>query len=76
MNTLLLVGSTEAMLRTAYRRLLAVKILLFLAMVVIALINRFYVTPRISKDFRAAIGALDRRAGIGTLPPAILGGRN
>ncbi len=40
-NTLFLVGSVDAMFGTPYGRLLAFKILLFLVMVVVALINRF-----------------------------------
>jgi putative copper resistance protein D len=45
-NTLLLVGSPGAMFGTPYGRLLALKILLFLVMVVVALINRFRLLPR------------------------------
>ena len=90
-NTLLLVGGAAAMFSTVYGRLLAVKILLFLAMVVVALVNRFYLSPRIAGDTRAALGSLYRGVEfeqglaicilalisvIGTLPPAILGGRN
>jgi putative copper resistance protein D len=40
-NSLLLVGSLGAMFGTPYGRLLALKILLFLVMVMVALINRF-----------------------------------
>jgi len=62
-NTLLLVGSLDAMFDTSYGRsygrLLAFKILLFLAMVVVALINRFRLAPRIFGD-RAALRALGR----------------
>jgi putative copper resistance protein D len=87
-NTLLLVGSLEAMLDTPYGRLLAFKILLFLAMVVVALINRFRLAPRISCD-RAALRALGRTVALeqslglavlaivsvlGTWPPALYGG--
>jgi putative copper resistance protein D len=49
-NTLLLVGSLAAMLDTPYGRLLAFKILMFVAMVVVASINRFRLAPRISGD--------------------------
>ena len=45
-NSLLLVGSLGAMFGTPYGWLLAFKILLFLAMVVVALINRFHFAPR------------------------------
>ena len=41
LNTLLLVGSTQALVGTPYGRLLGLKILLFLAMVTVALFNRF-----------------------------------
>src|SRR6266849_768265 len=47
-NTMLLVGRPDGMFDTSYGRLLALKILLFLAMVVVALINRFRLAPRIS----------------------------
>jgi putative copper resistance protein D len=87
-NTLLLVGSLDAMFDTPYGRLLAFKILLFLAMVVVALINRFRLAPRISCD-RAALRALGRTVALeqslglavlaivsvlGTWPPALYGG--
>src|SRR5262249_18655613 len=49
-NTLLMVGSLDAMIGTPYGRLLAFKILLFLGMVVVALINRFRLVPRISAN--------------------------
>jgi putative copper export protein len=72
---------------TPYGRLLAVKIILFLAMVVVALINRFRLMPRISRDV-AALGALGRTVALeqvlgllilavvsvlGTLPPGVHG---
>src|SRR5947207_15687451 len=84
-NTLLLVGSLSAMFGTPYGRLLAFKILLFLAMVVMALINRFRLAPRISRDV-GALGVLGRTVALeqglglailavvsvlGTWPPAI-----
>jgi copper resistance protein D len=84
-NTSLLVGSLDAMFDTPYGRLLAIKILLFLAMVVVALINRFRLAPRISHDSGAirALGrtvALEQSLGLavlaivsvlGTWPPAL-----
>ncbi|HEY2824327.1 MAG TPA: copper homeostasis membrane protein CopD [Gemmatimonadales bacterium] len=88
-NSLLLVGSLPAMFGTPYGRLLALKILLFLAMVVVALINRFRLAPRISDD-AVALNALCRTIGVeqtlglcilavvsvlGTWPPAIHSGR-
>jgi putative copper resistance protein D len=56
MNTFFLVGNPGAMFGTAYGRLLALKILLFLAMVAIASVNRFRLARGISDDpgpFRA-----------------------
>jgi putative copper resistance protein D len=47
-NTILLVGSLGAMVNTPYGRLLAFKILLFIAMAAVAAINRFRIVPRIS----------------------------
>ena len=84
-NTLFLVGSLDAMVGTPYGRLLAFKILLFLAMVVVALINRFRLAPRISGD-PGALRALARTVALeqglalavlavvsvlGTWPPAL-----
>jgi copper resistance protein D len=61
-NTLLLVGSLGAMFGTPYGRLLALKILLFLAMVAVALINRFRLLPRLCHEPQpsAPIAALAR----------------
>jgi putative copper resistance protein D len=86
-NSLLLVGSLGAMLGTPYGRLLALKILLFLVLVMVALFNRFRLVPRISRD-AMALNALCRTVGVeqglglcilavvsvlGTWPPAIQG---
>ena len=62
LNTLLLVGSTQALVGTPYGRLLGLKILLFLAMVAVALFNRFRLLPRLRRDTRtsAATAALAR----------------
>jgi putative copper resistance protein D len=49
-NTLLLVGSVEALAGTPYGRLLSLKILSFLVMVVLALINRFRLLPRLRRE--------------------------
>ena len=61
-NTLLLVGSVEALTGTSYGRLLSLKILLFSVMVVIALINRFRLLPRLRREppSSAPIAALAR----------------
>jgi copper resistance protein D len=86
-NTLLLVGSLGAMFGTPYGRLLAFKILLFLAILVVASINRFRLAPRISRDpgalrtLRRTV-ALEQSLGLavlgvvsvlGTWPPALYG---
>jgi copper resistance protein D len=61
-NTLLLVGSTRALVDTPYGRLLVLKILLFLAMVAVALFNRVRLLPRLRRQSRAppAAAALAR----------------
>lgn len=86
-NTFLLVGSLGALLGTAYGRLLAAKILLFITMVGVASINRFRLAPRISDELDA-LGALGRTVAfeqglglavlavvsvLGTWPPAFHG---
>jgi putative copper resistance protein D len=88
-NTLFLVGSLDAMFDTTYGRLLAFKILLFLVMVVVALVNRFRLAPRISREV-SALRALGRTVALeqglalavlaivsvlGTWAPAFYGGR-
>lgn len=87
-NSLLLVGSLGAFVETPYGRLLTLKILLFLTMVIVALVNRFHLAPRVCRD-PAAIDALWRAVYLeqglglcilvvvsilGTWPPAIYGG--
>jgi putative copper resistance protein D len=61
-NSLLLVGSFGALVGTAYGRLLGLKILLFSVMVVLALINRFRLLPRLRREPQpsAPIAALAR----------------
>ena len=61
-NTLLLVGSVEALAGTPYGRLLSLKILLFSAMVVLALTNRFLLVPQLRREppSSAPIAALAR----------------
>ena len=51
-NTLVLVGSFEALVSTPYGRLLGLKILLFSIMVVLALINRLRLLPRLRREPR------------------------
>ena len=56
-NTLLLVGSTRALVGTPYGRLLGLKIVLFLAMVAVALFNRFRLMPRLRREAQASAAA-------------------
>src|SRR5437763_2800084 len=57
-NTLILAGSLGALLGTDYGRLLSLKILLYLAMVALAVRNRFRLTPQLSDRCPTAAGAL------------------
>ena len=50
LNTLILVGSAGALVDTAYGRLLALKIALYLTMVAIALVNRFRLSPMVLRE--------------------------
>ena len=61
-NTLLLVGNVDSLAGTPYGRLLSLKILLFPVMVVLALINRFRLLPRLRREppSSAPIAALAR----------------
>jgi hypothetical protein len=61
-NTLLLVGNVDSLAGTPYGRLLSLKILLFSVMVVLALINRFRLLPRLRREppSSAPIAALAR----------------
>lgn len=54
-NSVMLVGSFEALVETAYGRLLLVKIALFIAMIGLALVNRFRLLPRLRGDAPAAV---------------------
>jgi putative copper resistance protein D len=62
MNTLLLVESTQVLVTTPYGRLLGLKILLFMAMVFVALFNRFRLLPHLRRAPQpsATIAALTR----------------
>jgi putative copper resistance protein D len=59
-NTVLLVGGLGALFGTAYGRLLSLKILLYLAMVAIALRNRFRLMPRLAGEDTGTETALYR----------------
>jgi putative copper resistance protein D len=86
-NAAFVIGGFAEVFGTPYGRLLAIKITLFLAIVVVALTNRFRLAPRISRDATAlrALGrtvALEQILGLailavvsllGTLPPAVHG---
>ena len=82
-NTAMLVGSLGGLFGTAYGRLLSLKIVLFLAMVVVALVNRFRLAPRMLRHpspaalYRSVLieqalglGILAAVSGLGTWPPA------
>jgi putative copper export protein/mono/diheme cytochrome c family protein len=77
-NTIFLAGSVPALIGTTYGQLLLLKILLFLAMVAIAAINRLKLTPLLFAA--AAVPALRRlqrnasmEAGLGLVIIAIVG---
>jgi copper resistance protein D len=57
LNALLLVGSIQALVGTPYGQLLGLKILLFLAMVTVALFNRFRLLPRLRREAQASAAA-------------------
>jgi putative copper resistance protein D len=76
-NTYYLAGSVPALLHTDYGRLLLIKIALFLAMVAIATVNRFRLTPRLLQQnnitaSRGALRRLRRNAAIEVLAGAII----
>jgi copper resistance protein D len=83
-NTSNLVGSAALLTQTEYGLLLSIKVLIFLAMVIVAMVNRFALTPRLLKP--NAVAALRRNAlietalgllilcivaALGTMPPAL-----
>jgi copper resistance protein D len=76
-NTYYLAGSVAALLHTDYGRLLLIKIALFLAMVAIAAVNRFRLTPQLLQQAsvaasRGALRQLRRNAAIEALAGAII----
>jgi copper resistance protein D len=76
-NSWYLVGSIDALTLTNYGKLLLAKIVLFLAMVAIAAINRLYLTPRLLQKADAAVSRdalrhLQRHAGIEALAGAAI----
>ena len=54
-NTWMLAGDVPALVGTDYRRLLLLKIRLFIAMVAIAAFNRVRLTPRLASARRASM---------------------
>jgi copper resistance protein D len=76
-NTYYLAGSLPALLHTDYGRLLLIKIALFMAMVAIATVNRFRLTPQLLQQAsiagsREALRQLRRNAAIEVLAGAIV----
>jgi putative copper resistance protein D len=75
-NTYYLAGSVPALLHTDYGRLLLIKIALFLAMVAIATVNRFQLTPQLLQQniaaSRDALRQLRRNAAIEALAGATI----
>lgn len=61
-NSSILVGSLHALIVTEYGRLLMLKIALFAAMLLIAGVNRFWLTPRLALSSGSAPQALRRLA--------------
>ena len=59
-NSWSLLGGPRDLIASDYGRLIALKIVLFIAMVAIAAVNKFYLTPRLPK--RAALHALQRNS--------------
>ena len=61
-NAWYLVGTVPALLGTDYGRLLLAKLALFAAMVVLATVNRFELTPRLAAEDDRALRSLRRNA--------------
>jgi putative copper resistance protein D len=54
-NSVFLVGSVTALVTTPYGRLLVVKVVLFAAMICVALVNRFRLVPRLRNEAMAGV---------------------
>jgi copper resistance protein D len=65
-NTAILIGSVGGLIGTPYGRLLLVKIALFLLMVILAVINRFVLVPRIKEEGKPIAGTVALIWTIGT----------
>lgn len=85
-NALVLVGSSHALIGTAYGRLLLLKLVFFAAMLMLAATNRFWLTPRLSSssdgvlrwllrssviEFASGLAVLTIVGMLGTLHPAV-----
>jgi formate hydrogenlyase subunit 3/multisubunit Na+/H+ antiporter MnhD subunit len=83
-NTWVLVGGLSALLESGYGRLLLLKIALFMAMVAIASLNRFRLTPRLPRkdsmrllarnvlvEIGLGLAIVAVASVLGTLPPAL-----
>ncbi len=66
-NAWYLVGSIPALLGTDYGRLLVSKLALFAAMATIAMVNRWYLIPRLASADREALRSLRRNAVLETV---------
>jgi putative copper resistance protein D len=63
-NTAILVGSVHALVVTGYGRLLLLKLVLFTLMLMLALINRLVLTPRLGRSGNGALRWLARNSTI------------
>jgi putative copper resistance protein D len=65
-NAWYLVGDVPALFGTVYGRLLLAKLALFAAMATVAMVNRWYLIPRLARNDRTALYSLRRNAMIET----------
>jgi putative copper resistance protein D len=72
-NAWILVGSLHALLVTEYGRLLMLKLAVFAIMLLIAAVNRFWLTPRLdaASGYRSPIGALGQLTRTGSIEIAL-----
>jgi putative copper resistance protein D len=63
-NAVILVGSVHALVITEYGRLLVLKLVLFTLMLMLALINRLVLTPRLARSGNGALRWLTRNSAI------------
>jgi putative copper resistance protein D len=72
-NSWMLVGSVDALVSTDYGRLLSLKLLLFLAMLAVAAVNRLVLTPRLLLEHGEIRNAALRKLRNNSLIEAMLG---